>query len=196
MNLYNTTYFSTYRGTVNEVGILLLPDDYVNYIRIGLIYNGQFWSLTKNDSIDIPQKGICLIDVADANNTDEINFPQGLNYAQGGGVNVAEYRVDNKGRRIVFNGMMNGVEVVVDYESTGISMSEKTLIPIKLLPVLKNYLDMILAVRDATLPEYRVKSKEVRFHLSLRKYERSEKMPTPDEVLDVIRSGYSQSIKR
>jgi hypothetical protein len=196
MNIYNTTHFQTYRGTVNSAGILSLPSDYINYILISIVYQGQLWTLTKNNSIDFTQKGACLIDVADVNNTDEIIRPQGLSYAKGGGVNVGEYRVDNKARKITFNGTMNGVEVVVDYESTGISMSEKTYIPIKLLPVLKNYLDKILAVRDTTLPEYRVKAKEVRFINSLRKYERSEKMPTPDEVLDVLRSGYSQSIKR
>ena len=196
LNLYNSTYFSTYYGQVDANNIMWLPDSYVDYIRISIIHNGELWTLTKKDTIVLPAKTTCLLDYVEPSNLGASPFPAGLQYNTGGGLNVGYYRVDERQRKIVFEGNLAGMTIVLDYISTGLTITEKTKIPIKLLPVLKDGLDYTLAKRNRELPEYRVKSIHNRYITSLRKYESSIKMVTPDELYDAIASGWKQGPKR
>jgi len=196
INIYNTSFFTTYKTVVNVANMIYMPDDMIDYLRILVIENGELWELGRNDDIAFSTLGTCLIDVAEQSNLNATRDIPAFGYGVSGGYNVGNYRVDKHARTITFEGYMVNKDVIIEYSSSGVSMSAETYVPVALSPVLKNYIDKIVAVRDDTMPEYKVKSKEVRFSHSLRKYVRQEKMPTPQELMDVFRSAYALSPKR
>ena len=51
LNLFHTTYYSEYIGTVNAVNQLTLPVDFVDWIRVSVEINGQYWQLDYNENI-------------------------------------------------------------------------------------------------------------------------------------------------
>lgn len=177
------------RGFVSEVNVFKLPADYIDYLRIGIYNNGKIWTLSENNNIDLSAQDVCGVEV---NNNPTISDW----YTPGGGDNVAKYRIDKSKRRIVFEGPMMGKEIILEYISTGIPVSGNLYIPRGLMPVLKNYLDWILKKRNDQMPESKVYSAKQDFYESLHAYERAEDSMTADEILDIIRSGYTMAPKR
>lgn len=195
LNIHHTRTFKSAYLTVNEVGIVKLPSDFIEYIRIGLVDNGMVWTLSKNNNLKFTEKGACYIDVADPQlNTDLTK--NSFNYSSGGGVNVGEYRIDERQRTIIFRGQMTGREIILEYISTGIGMSEDTFVPVELLPVIRDYIHWTMLKYDREAPQVQKDDAQRNYSNSLVKYLRLKLTPSLDEVLDAIRSGYSQTAKR
>ena len=179
------------RGFVSDVNVFKLPADFVDYLRIGVVNNGKVWTLSENTNIDLSAEDVCGVEVN--NNPTMSDW-----YTPGGGDNIAKYRIDKSPgvRRIVFEGPMMGREIVLEYISTGIPVSGNLYIPRGLMPVLKNYLDWTIKKNNDAMPENKVFRAKQDFYESLHAYERAEESMTADEILDIIRSGYTIGPKR
>ncbi len=182
-------------GQVDEVNNLHLPADCINYTRIGIVVNGQVYTLTQNDKILIPEGKVCGVEEVNSALLKRLRLPMSLNYAKGGGYNVGQYRVDLKDRVIRFRGNLKGEVVVVEYRSTGLSLERETFIPIMLVPVLKEGLEYTLMKRNPDMPENKVYRYKMQYMEAKRKYIKQKNRFNIYDVMDVLNRGKTQSVR-
>lgn len=195
LNIYYVPSYRITYGTVDSINCYDLPDDFIDYYRIGVILDGKIWTLTKNDKIPTINAISCGEDLGDADNQGAIDIPYAHQYAINGGWNFGYYRVDKEKRRIVFSGDMIGRQIVLEYISTGVSLSGSTWVPRELSKVLKDYIHWKAIQRD---PQVALNHREVArrdYYDSLAEYNRLQCSFTVDELLDALASGFGQSIK-
>jgi hypothetical protein len=196
-NINHTYSITPLEEVVNDIGIIKLPPDFIDYVVIGVVEHGVIKSLSKNENIALPLDSSCGIDVAHEDRPSKMTDPYWLDYTFGGGWNIGRYRVDYQKRLIVFlETGMQGRSVYIEYISSGISVSNKTMVDRRLLPVLKSYLNYIIVNRN---PETNINIKDWalrEYGHAYGRYIRSKNKFTADELLDAIRSGYSMGAKR
>ncbi len=182
-----------YHAVVNSNNMVKLPPDYIDYIKIGVLYEGKIWTLTENKSIAFNSETINAIEIRDE--TGEIEVPVWQDYTAGGGINFGEYRIDIANRRIIFYGNMKGMEIYIEYVSSGIVLSEKTYVPRDMLPLLKSYLNWIITENNQKAGiNSKLRTAELYNHQYARYVQRKSSF-TISELLDAIRSGYSMGPK-
>ena len=195
LNIFYTPSFKTSYFTVSSINTVDLPEDFVDYYRVGMIVDGKVWELSRNNNIPIINSLDCGAWAGDADNQTLSTQQYEWHYSFSGGKNVGYYRIDNELRRIVFSGDMMGREVVLEYISTGVSVSGNTWVPREVAEVLKEYIHWksIQRTDDA------VSQKELaqrNYYLALQKYQRRAWSFTLEEFLDAIRSGHKQTVKK
>lgn len=120
-------------------GKIRFPKGYVDYIKIGVLINGNVWNLSVNDDMAINRGEKCGIDVRQIQRGDPIdlslfstyNYPSHFRgttfistlYGLSGGFNFGYYKVDNTARTIQIDGNILNDEIILEYKSTGISAS-------------------------------------------------------------------------
>lgn len=194
LNMNYVIYPNYTTGVVNEANIFSLPADFVDYLKIGVLKNGKIHTLSENSDIALSMPDVCGVETN--NNTTAMEYPWFTDYTRPGGWNVANYRIDKTRRRIVFEGAMMGETIHLPYISTGIPSTGQVFVPRDMMPVLKNYLDWTIKRRDDDMPLSKSEVARRDFYESLAQYERSNNSMTADEILDAIRSGYTQGPKR
>ena len=140
-----------------------LPDDYVDFLKVGVPINGKLRVLTQHNQILLPRT--FDPDGAPVGNTDAddtvdaaslIFFSdhfRGGQYVGGlfgmpGGVDDAYFRIDRENRKIVFSGSVPRSEIVLEYISTGVKTEEGSLIPREAVPSLRTYVQWQIAEND------------------------------------------------
>lgn len=121
--------------TIPESGIVVLPDDFITYYKIGIRRNGQVWTLTHNKNLLIPRGSDCGEDIAEeafddvqeAVNSSYLYAPHWYNgvymdtlYGATGGLNDGYFRIDKERNHLIISGLTTGTELVIEYKSTGI----------------------------------------------------------------------------
>jgi len=195
LGVSHTEGIKVYYAVVDEVNNVYLPQDYIRYSRIGIIMNGQIYTLTKNDNILIPEGKVCGVEEVNADLLTKLNLPHALNYAKGGGYNVGEFRVDERERVIRFRGSLAGQVIVVEYRSSGVSLDTETYIPIMVVPVLKEYLEYTLMKRNPDVPESKVYRYRQQYLEARRQYIKRKNPFNMYDVMDVIDRGKTQGVK-
>ena len=187
-----------YAGTVDSHGVIDWPSDMYDYIKIGTPINGQIVTLTRNDNLDIPIGLECGqvtgVDLSQSIGGEPLYWNwTTVDYAATGGHNFAYYRSDKDNRRTVFQGDCLGRLIVIEYISSGVSLSGDTWIPTELTQLLKLYLNWQLKFyaddknTEYAAREYSIeKDKIMKFNWAFR----------PDEFLDMIRSTFTRAVKR
>ena len=187
-----------YAGTVDTTGCIDLPVDLIDYVRIGTPVNGQIVTLTRNDNLDLPIGMECGevtgVDTTATLGTEPLYYNwSNVDYSATGGWNFMYYRFDKANRRIVFKGDSVGRQIVIEYISTGISLSSDTWIPRELMQLLKLYLGWQVKLYSGDKDveywarEYSIEKQRLRnFQWAFR----------ADEFLDMIRSTFTRAVKR
>lgn len=150
LRLFHQVSLQVMYAKPNDAGIIKLPPDFVDYIKIGIPINGLLYNLTVNDSIILNRATKCGEDVRKVSSGVPLpaglggyyytphfrgqNFVGGL-YGLTGGFNVAYYRYDKEAGQIEFDGFIKDREVIIEYKSTGISsgtiLAPETIEPLK-----------------------------------------------------------------
>jgi hypothetical protein len=180
---------------VDDVNTVRLPSDFINYTRIGIVANGQVYTLTQNDNITIPAGMVCGVEEVNKDLLKRLRLPVSLNYAKGGGYNIGEYRLDLKDRVIRFRGNLKGEVIVVEYRSSGVSLDAETYIPIMLVPVLKEYLEYTLMKRNLDIPENKVYRYMMQYMAAKKQYIKRKNRFNIYDIMDAINRGKSQGVK-
>ncbi len=184
-----------------------VPLDFVDWIKVGVPINGKLRVLTKDDKILLPRE---FSDGADVGNADAVNVNQnvfftdhfnggqyvGGLYGMRGGVNTAYYRYDEESRQFVFTGNIPRSEVVLEYISSGVSLSGSTVIPRIAHMPLVTYVDWWEAENDrrVSLGE---KERKKRNHFEEVEAARSfVSTPTIEEYKDSLYRSMKQTAKR
>ena len=196
LNIYHFYKVTTYLATVNDIGVVKLPPDYIDYLVIGRVINGRVEPLGRNDRIALPAKETCGIMQDYSGRTAGIYYPSWQEYTQGGGWAYGQYRIDKEKRLIVLqHTQLRGEEIYIEYVSTGISVDGKTMIDRAMLPVVKEYLNYILIDRSSA-PANEKQRAYYMFGEKFKRYSRKRQKVTASEILDAIRSGYTMGPKR
>lgn len=127
--------------------IVYFPDDLIKVNDVFVPMDGQVWSLTRNTKIPkitVTQNGAEVVPDGwgDAGN---IPSGEGVFFETGGGRNTeGYYDVDQSKRRIIFRNV-NRSEVLLDYNSTGISKTYETYVPVEAKLALESFVMRELA---------------------------------------------------
>ena len=143
--------------TVNTNNIVNLPDDYIDYTRIGIVRDGRIWTLTSDNSIPITREEVNGAVVNYTDLEDAENIPTlGTWFAAPAKVyNVAYHRYDKELNRLIFSGDMAGQSVAVEYISTGVNERGEILIPVEAEEAMIAWVHNLRALNDkkATIDE-------------------------------------------
>lgn len=149
LNLITLDHVETVYLDMDERNVVVLPDDYLDYVKIGVSLCGRIWTLTLNENIVTPKGEACglPIDKVAAGCCDRFpnEFPlpafgyvwapfywNGTYYPElyswGGGFNTGYYKIDRQERLLIITGVPR-TQIVMEYKSTGIKPGGGTLIP-------------------------------------------------------------------
>lgn len=136
--------------TMDSNNIIYMPDDLIIINRVCIPIDGLLWPLTKNDEI-VPTTsfigGTETLDTEDGEGVDISN--KGVFYSKRGGSNKYGYfRPDYRKRRIIFRNVSRS-EVLLDYTTSGISLTESSYIPVYARTALEAYIRLHLEYNNA-----------------------------------------------
>lgn len=145
---YEKLHFTTINSVkvaylkMNDINVVKLPNDFIQYYKVGIEVNGRVWVLGLNNDITLPRDEDCGEDSRElfgGNNqvspqsgfyfTDHFqdgNFVGGL-FGIGGGFRISHFRLDEARKQLVFDSAVPLGEIIVEYKSSGISA--QTMVP-------------------------------------------------------------------
>lgn len=193
--------------TIPDSGVLNMPRDMVDYIRICINVGGSMYELTRNNSLILPrglnEGGVANVQYADLtgyNLADVLNeypsYTSPHHYGSSGGKNVGYYRIDDSTRQIVLSGFVPGAKLVIDYISTGINMNGKTYVPIDAVIPIKAYIAWKSIEHDKSYPRNEKDMKMMQWNVERRVLISKKNAFTINEFLDAMYSVSKQTIKR
>jgi len=151
---------------VDDANVVDFPQDYIEYISIGIQIGGRTYPLALNQNILKTEDMKCgewLRDPITSGNTNEVfdklnvsvsHKPMtGKNLTTGGAFSSAYYKIDERNSRILFlTNSVAGLEVVLDYKA--LDITNDTMIPRKAVPALVAYATWRLDKRNKKIYNY------------------------------------------
>jgi hypothetical protein len=185
----------------------VLPSDMIDYRAIGVIIGGQVWTLTRKDELGLPRAESCgvvpkldtQVDIAplDYYNACLNNHAYIYTYfGMPGGSNEAYYRIDWERRLIILAGSVRADQIVLEYTSTGVSLTQATNIPRECVMAIRAYMNWMRIENDRTYPMNDKQSKKFQWEMEVRKLYSHHHSFTADEFIDSKNSTAKQSPKR
>lgn len=211
LNMFHRLCLQVVYLPVSEMGTVDLPDDYVDYHKIGLVYNGRVWTLSINETIALPRREECGVPVRDViTNANPQNFDYGYSfpdhyrngrfvgglYGLGGGFNKAYYRIDDQRNQIVLSGSIHRCEIVLEYQSNGISTSRNTLIPRECTEALTAFCMWKMLIANMEIPMNRIEMYKQNYYEAVESLRFLETAMTVDEYKDALYEGFFNAPKR
>lgn len=210
LNLYDMETVEVAYLTMNEIGVVKFPSDFVDYTKIGIPVNGRIYTLTVNESIIEPRLEKCGEEVFDPNHNRNVadvggyyfndhfrngRYVGGL-YGVGGGFNVAYVKLDRQRRQFIIEGNVPRSEIILEYISTGIKQDGSTLVPTEALEPLRRWIDMIVTENDRRSSESAIARTTRSYEVALDEMRHFITCPTQDEYKDKFYESLTQGIKR
>lgn len=149
LNLYTLDTVRTAYLRQNDNFTVDVPNDYIDYTKVGVIIDGQLITLSLNPDIPFPDKNKC----APVENPEDAGvfslfgndfyFPDfgysyldyyrngqyiGEQYGLGGGLGLFEFRYNEEDRQIAFSERANDGEIILEYKSSGINKDGSSII--------------------------------------------------------------------
>lgn len=192
LNIFYLNTKEVFVSKVTEINTVSLPDDYISYSKIGFLLGNEIHTLSRNDSIltlfrESEGKEVVGDDMLASQSTPIGTWLAVPNKTY----NIGFYKEDKKNNRLIFQGDLRGLDIVVEYISTGIKLDGQTYIPEITREPLIAYIHWQRVLNGGgTLNEaaYRERIYTDMVDLTLG----ADYSITPDEFLDALTSGYSQ----
>jgi hypothetical protein len=197
---------------LSDLNTVQLPSDYIDYTKIGIETNGHIWTLSLNKNICTTRFEECGVPVRALQDFDDVDAIGGLAqvpfvthtrngsvvtpYGLSGGYNHAYYKVDKKHGLIHFEGDVKCDYIVLEYKSSGISLTDNILIPIEALEALLAFIQWQRIDNDDNYPANEKMRKEAQFDKEMRLLKTLVNTVKIHELMDALYSGYKQTTKR
>lgn len=200
--------------TVPESKVVALPPDLQYYTKVGIVVNGNVWTLTLNEDM-APARTYADSDLCETTpeiaasttateNFGVIPFAPHYNggvlvetmYGMGGGFNRAYYKVDMIRRTLTLQGNVSGDEIVIEYVSTGVKANGLTYLNRLSLPALRAYVLARIVDNDDRIPANEKQRRWFMYESEVEKLAYKQMAFTMDEYLDTVYRTYSQTPKR
>lgn len=207
INIFDQNILKVVHLQPTQNGVIELPCDYISYRKIGVLMNGQVWTLTLNNDLSLPRHECCN-QVQGEQMFQDNRFayyyaPHYYNgayldgmYSMGGGVNISYYRIDEEMNQLVISPNIMYKEIILEYKSTGISMDSKTMLPVTSLEAVKSYVHWKRLEYDSKVPYNDKARKQQLYDEEVIKLRNLENKFTKEEFLDMFYSTTYQGVKR
>lgn len=207
LNLFHTTNLEVVYLYMDEAKLVNVPADFVDWLKVGMPINGKLVTVTKDDSILLPRKFTDGKDVGNIDNVDpntvsyfvshfkDGKFYGGL-YGMRGGYNRAYFRYDAERRQFAFTGEVPLGEIVLEYISTGVSLSSSTAVPRQAVKPLVSWIHWQLAEFDDKVHPNEKERRMRNYYADVEELRTFEFTPTKDEYRDVMYRMMRQTPKR
>ena len=181
---------------MNECNYINFPDDYLDFVAIGIPYQGRLATFTRDNrlirTISI-ENGVETL-VEDEGEGIAVDNSVINGYAAKGGKNQYYYNIDDKNRRIIIAGTPRS-EVQLYYVSSGLHLDSTTYLPTKAKNALSAYILYKWSIFDKTMRDNDKERIERDYIKELTKLD-SLNWPTIDELRDLFYSTFYQSPRR
>jgi len=208
LRLYGQPAIQVYYAQINDAGIIKLPPDYLDYTKIGIFIQGQVVTLSVNNHMALNRAESCAVDIRTMYRDNALGawgltdgyafaphwwggqYVGGL-YGVGGGFNTAYYRVDKVAQQIQFDGIIRAGQVVIEYQSTGISQG--TLVGAEMVEPLKTWTDWQMIERDSRVGLSVKQDKRKQYSDAVKTLRAFNNKFTLSEYHDTLYRNYKQS---
>jgi hypothetical protein len=210
LNLYSLESFNVAYLTMDEVGRVTLPDDFIDYTKIGICKSGKIYTLGLNDDLCMSRSEECGVPLNDSFNAADDTLPAGYYfvshfrgdnyipalYGLTGGFAESYYRVDRKRGEIQFSSSVARSEIILEYLSSGVSLTGSTYIPRQAQEALIAFVHYKRVEFDPVSPMNLKQFHKQEFDEEFNKLNSFEHMPTAQEIMDALYKGYKATPKR
>jgi len=219
LNLFVTQNVKVAYLKVNDNKTVDLPNDYMDYLKIGVEINGQVWTLTLNDDMLLPRTTDACGEIIppdlraigdDVDGTKALipNFGFyfaahfrngqyiGERYGIGGGFNMAYFRIDHEKRQIVFDSELPDGTIILEYKSSGVKADGSTVIPRKVIPALTAYIHWRRLQYNDKKPLSQKNNYRELYYIEYEKLQMLENSFTIDEYLDSTYRVVTSTVRR
>ncbi len=188
LRLHVVSYPKQVELTLPDSGVVDWPEDALRIISVGVAHFGKLWTYTlRNDMITVLDE--------DGNPQETINDPTPANrMAVRGGKNSHYFKIDHEERRVYVMGYPPQ-DIYVTYESSGISTTTATYIPLEIVPALKAFIMWEEQKYDPNIYPSHKQLAEGYFHQE-RNLLKSLRQPSVEEWGDAIMRTYTRRFRR
>ncbi|MEE9337998.1 MAG: hypothetical protein V3U87_07965 [Methylococcaceae bacterium] len=220
LNLYLMPQIKVAYLKQNENFTVDLPNDYIYYTKIGIEVCGRVVTFSLNENIS-HERADCLKECCcdpepscDSGQSVETISVLGSDYfvpgdgyffaehyrngqyvgemyGMGGGVSVAEFRIDEANRQIAISRFFPNKEVILEYKSSGVSEDGSTVVPREVVEALRAYIHWQLGWYNDRIPAVHKEQKQKQYYIEYNKLHKLKASFTMDEYLD---NKYSVSV--
>jgi hypothetical protein len=183
--------------TVSDINTVDFPDDFVNFINIGVVSEGKIWLLTRNDDMITTTTEVDSEETLDADEGEGVDIPAEFlpsYYARGGGNEKGYYTIEWSKRRIKLANVTDET-VLLSYLVSGSSVNGNTYVPVRMIPAIIAQIVYKDIAYDPNIPVFQkqdAKSEMLREENKLRDAEG----PTLNEYEEALYATYYPLIKR
>lgn len=190
---------------VGDNNIVTLPEDFLYYSLIGVLYNGRVWSLTLDERIAFSRDMDCGEDdpppppAINSLITDPYRATRNTYhayFADSGGHNFGYYKVDEERREIQFRWAKRFTDIVLEYCNIPIGIGEDTMIKRYVLPALRAYVLKKVVQYDTRVADREKARRDFDYEKEVYLMRSLENQLTSDELRDIINSTRTQGLKR
>ncbi len=159
----NIQKIKTVALTVDSANIAYFPNDYVEYVRIGVVIEGRLQELVQNNNIALGADVSCGENIRPTITRTNEDFADGIggeretwltkDYTIGGAFSPAYYRIEEENRRVVFlQHKFTNFQVIMEYKC--LDITDEAIIPRKAVPAITAYVEWQLDRRDRNVHNY------------------------------------------
>ena len=192
-----STFFGAWVKTVTldmtPMNTVVLPDDFVALVRIGVPYKGRLWVSSRDSNLLIPTDWKCGGEIS-SKDAETLGAVTIKGFGNRGGQNFEYYRVDIEGNRIILNGVTRS-NVILEYKSNGINLDGKTRVPRIAEECIIAWIHRERTAFDRSANRGDFIIADQRWKEEVRYLERAQE-PGIDALYDAVMSGWKYGIKR
>jgi hypothetical protein len=140
-NLYSGNNINIEKAWIDSNYIIFMPSDMIGFNDLCYYFNGRYWSFTEQKDIVSTMTGGVLEDERDSDIQEGEPISHAVTYGYGGrgGVNVYNYNLNWKERRIYVEGVSSDYAMLF-YTSSGITAGGTTYVSDLIVPMIDAYL--------------------------------------------------------
>ena len=212
LNLYVMPQVKVAYLNQNENYTVDLPNDFIDYLKIGIDACGKIVTFSLNESLVTPRAGCLKACGCETKKTckhsdsetfgllgssfflsnDGYYFAEHFRNGQyvgemfgfGGGVGIAEFRIDEANRQIAIDRFLPNKEIILEYLSSGISKDGSTTVPREAVEVIRAYIHWQMIWYNDRVPAVHKQQKQQQYYVEYNKLQKLESSFTMDEYLD------------
>lgn len=142
LNMFHYDNVKTSKVTANSIGVIDLPSDFIQEVKLSMNYGGLLYPLTRRDDIVSTTTTLSGAETLDSDIGEGVALDTGGDYAYQtvGGKNDYYYTIDHRNSRIIVRDVPTRT-LFLQYITSGIDLDDgnDTLIPVKIKEALKYY---------------------------------------------------------
>lgn len=212
LNLYTMQNIKVAYLTVKDNKTADLPNDYIEYTKIGFNSGGSFSVLGSNDDLILPRLNDDCGDEINENSGEcdsggVIGYYFSPHYRNGqyvgemyggagDGNTNGDYRIDRDRWQIAFGSEMSAKTIILEYKSSGVNGNGSTNIPRQCVEALRSYVHWQRKRHNDKVPRNEKIALQQEYYIEFEKLRDLEFSFTYSEYFDSRRSTYSSIPKR